>query len=217
MCFHAATISDLATGDIICTACSFVIEKYYDTPVTTSFTEPDHKWKNYILNVCANMCVNDCIATESLTRFRSLISTTIAKQREIAAYALYETLLKHNVGKTVEEVSFYTEVLPKAIWKVEKSVHCEYDEKVENYLDKFCYFNDLTRRDAAQIRKLIVNNVQLLEAVEGRHPQNVATALIILYCEKNNISKTMKSICDTCGTSVSSAQQMLKKLKTVCI
>jgi transcription initiation factor TFIIIB Brf1 subunit/transcription initiation factor TFIIB len=168
------------------------------------------------------MNLNDCIIEESFTNFEKLVLSLKSlnlKRKEIAAYALYEILLKNGVGKTVEEVSFYTEVPVKALWRIEAHIKCNYVDCASNYLEKFCYFNNLSRRDAAQIRKLLDSsnpeNFELLDVVEGCHSPNIAGALIFLHCEKIECSKSMKSICEVCNISVSSVQQIVKKIRSI--
>jgi len=214
MCDHSIQIFDSISADCVCSLCAHVLYKDYSSPKFIPEEEYHPQWSSFFLNCCANMNIADGIASEALTLFNKRNTKSIrGKKKALAAYTLYETMLKHNVGKTVEEISFYTEVTTKAIWSVEKTFQCPYSDCVENYVEKLCYFLDLTRRDAAQIRKIISNNE--LDIVDGRRPQNIAVALIYYYCDKKEMSKSLKNVCTVCNVSISSVQQILKKLRNI--
>jgi transcription initiation factor TFIIIB Brf1 subunit/transcription initiation factor TFIIB len=223
MCEHKETVDDYSTGDCVCIICGLVIDQCYsDVSCGENIrTSAEAIWRTYFLEICANLNLSESVATDCFYLFQRYSKSLVYKRfrkRDLAAYSLYRTVLNNGVGKTVEEVCLFAGVPTQSVWKIEKEIQLTAnEEKPENHVDKFCYFLDLTRRDGAKIRKVLTSN-EVLDSVEGCRPQNIAVAVIIIFCETCKIDKTVNFICQTCGVSVSSVRQIVKKLRNkICI
>ena len=107
---NSIQIFDSIIADCIILVMHTRIYKDYSSPKFILLKKKYHpQWSSLFLNCYANMNIADGIASEALALFNKRNTKSLrGKKKALAAYTLYETMLKHNVGKTVEEISLYT-------------------------------------------------------------------------------------------------------------
>ena len=225
-CDHSITFDDNITGDSVCLKCGLVLEVLQGVSnlVVEELVEEvtknarDKDWAAaFFLDVCSNLNLNDSIARDSALKFKALLRKAENKslrRKDIAAYSLYAVILRHGVGKTAEEIALFAGVQVKSIWHVERENPLNVEERAENYVNKFCYFVGLTRRDAAKVYAAL-QHTDLLDSVEGCRPQNIAVAVISMYCEKYVKHFKLGEICQICGVSVASIRKIVKHLNKI--
>ena len=131
------------------------------------------------------------------------------KDTEIVIYALYESLNRHNLPRTPQELQVYSGILPARLWSIEnclqlKTTPCRAIDMIERY----CVILNLDFSDIVTMKGIIKNMFGLGHI----HPQCLISVVIYLYCKEAKKDISVRKICQTCGVSTSNMYKILQKI-----
>jgi transcription initiation factor TFIIIB Brf1 subunit/transcription initiation factor TFIIB len=130
--------------------------------------------------------------------------------KELAAYALYETLSKEGASKTKREIGFFTGCQPTRLFDVESALNLE--ETLENpcdYIGRFCRLLDMSNTETAKIRAELYH----WRFLDGVTAQCAAAVAIHWFCVENKKKMSLRRICDSCDVSPANVSSVSRRLK----
>jgi transcription initiation factor TFIIIB Brf1 subunit/transcription initiation factor TFIIB len=129
----------------------------------------------------------------------------------LAAYAIYETLSRHQVPRSVQEIEYLTGSKPGKMFAVESALklsdtlNCPLD-----FIGRFCSLLELKFTDETIIREIAKNTVRL--RLSNVRPQCAVAVIIQLYCKEKKYKITLKKICEICGVSPTNVHNLIRKM-----
>ena len=157
--------------------------------------------------------------------------------RHLAAYSICHILLDNASSFTLSDVAKLTDMSTRKLWYLEKLLrHPKYGgverkrnvandaepsadddddepcERPEQYVQNFCFYLDIPRKDAAHISKALRMCRENLPA--GSRPKNVAAATMLIYgMKKYNTLLTLGRISQMTHVSQGSILRLSRKMK----
>jgi len=156
----------------------------------------------------------DNIISYTHSYFKSLKNDSHVKEKKfadktIASYALYETLSRHKLPYTANEIEYFTGTPCKMLWKVENCLHfSEMLNNPQDFVDRYCSSLDLDFYKT-KIIKGIVGNMYGLGDIR---PSCVVAAVIYLYCKELGLQMPMKTVCEACFVSTGNMYKIIRRL-----
>lgn len=214
-------VEDHREGFIICTLCSFVIDKVFSFQPNISFPHKQQgSFKTYkksdcdgesaIKDICSNYHVTDQVTQQCLALFnraRLRLKGRNIPINTIAAFAIYRGLMEESIPRSAQEILVMTGVDLTQIFDVEKI--CDMG------LAPIPSSNDFVERFGAQCGlsyqsiKIIKEKCALVNDIcENYAPHTIAAGLIFMYDKK----LTTRYVAEVCGVSASSIYKIVKKL-----
>lgn len=222
-CSHSNTIDDEIDGSCVCIECGLVLEQLYfhsykfkekDVCTEESELNADSKILVFLKDICENAFVVESFVHYSFSYFLQLkkdpaILAKKFKSEEVASYALYETLSRHNVPHTAKEIEHFTGTSCKLLWAIENCLHVtETLNNPQDFAERYCTLLNLDWYNMKMIKGISGNMFGLGDI----RPSCVIAAVIFLYCKENNIAMTMKKVCEVCDVSTGNMYKIIKRL-----
>ena len=214
MCDHVNVIEDDIVSDLICTDCGLVLDRTYQT------SRECHIAENYnedirisLSNICNNAQINEGVVNDAMRIYQRIVqelSTSKFRRDDIIAFSLYEAVLRNEIGMSPHEVASHCNVCPKKLHTIEKILYKKsvYDPPTA-YVERFAYFLNLEFSATSIIKGILLN----MYGMGGVRPQNLAAAVIYLYCSQNNLKKTLREVCEVCNVSATSVGKIVSDLR----
>lgn len=212
-CAHSRTIEDATEGNTVCVLCGLVLGQVFLPTYSVNWCEKeDIDSYTFLADVCDRACIVNCIREESYARFMKLMKCPqhVFKEREVIAYALYETLIRHKNPHTPTEIAFLCNVNSNALWKIEKVLlSCDTPQPLD-FLNRFCGKLNLNWRDNVEIAKLLKSFPDI---------GNIRSQCIVCVCIHIHVKNTrkklkLKDICDVCLVSTANVHKIIRLIKT---
>lgn len=218
-CTHSETIDDDREGECVCLQCGLVLEKIYQTQKyeATPFVDSQNdtsEINKFLQDVGAHANI-----PQSLLQYAECYFQKIKKQldgmkkfkdKEMASYALLETLSRHKVPRPAQEISFFTTTETTKLFAVETALNIrETLSHPLDYSDRFCALLGLSFWDSKMIKGIVFN----MFGLGNVRPQTVVALVIYLYCIEKNISMSLTEICEVCSVSSTNIYKLSRNLK----
>lgn len=219
-CSHEKTIDDDREGFCVCLQCGLVLEPIYQQgwsceakPLHLSPREEDEA-DTFLRDVGSRAEIPQGIVESSLSYFRKIRQQLSPhkrrfNRRDVASYALYETLSREGASRTKREIGFYTGCNVAKLWDVESSLDLEDTlEDPGDYIGRFCFLLGIKNIEIAKIRSVLSDWTFL----EGVTPQCAAAASIFWFCSENKKQMTLKRVCEACDVSSANISSIIKRM-----
>ena len=206
---------DWHEGTIVCTECGSVIDE--GVSVMSEITLPvqgelqiNDKVKEIMLDLSANGNIAKDIEQTAFEVFEAINKKLCNfKTQEKAAFAIYQACKKHGVARTVQEVTGFSGVPSKILFKMEGIIGHIVDIKPSGIADRVGGCLGLGFKDLKKIKE----KADKVYREQGHHsPQSILGATILNFCQENNIRIKPVDICNTLGISNSSLIRTKKKI-----
>lgn len=222
-CSHQETIDDDREGYCVCIECGLVLEQIYQQgelclkkPLNLLSLREEDEADTFLRDVCSRAEIPPGISQAALSYFRKIRQQLLPHKRkfgyrDVASYALYETLSRVGASRTKREISFYTGCNVARLWDVESLLDLEDTlEDPSDYIGRFCFLLGIKSAEVAKIRRVLCDWTFL----EGVTPQCAAAACIFWFCSENNKSITLKKVCEACDVSSANISGIIRKMST---
>jgi transcription initiation factor TFIIIB Brf1 subunit/transcription initiation factor TFIIB len=213
-CLHKETVEDEREGFEVCTLCGLVLQQLFGNASPAKQTEEKNVLVyNFLLDTCAHAHIPNFIADYANSYFNKIYKK--AKSRKttdiaIAAYCLYETLSRHQIPRTPQEIEQYTNIKESTLWLIETVINSKHThDHPLDYVERFCSLLELPYEHM----KIIYGICGNMFGHGGRRPQCVVAAVIYLYCKEQKIHLPLKNICETCGASATVIYKIVRSMK----
>jgi transcription initiation factor TFIIIB Brf1 subunit/transcription initiation factor TFIIB len=235
-CLHNTTIDDEQSGDCVCIKCGLVLEQLYMLDYkhkqhiethphahTTQIVEGELNTSSIIAQFLVDIGHNAHIPLSIInhaTWYSEIVKGQLRDKKikftnkEIAAFALYETLNERGVSRTVQEIAVYTQVSCTSLWDIECAVTKPNTLiNPQNLVERYCTALQLSYGYMSEIRTIVGN----MYGMGGIRPQCLVAAAIYLYCHSelypnSGPTPSLKQICDVCIVSPTTVNKIIKKL-----
>jgi transcription initiation factor TFIIIB Brf1 subunit/transcription initiation factor TFIIB len=118
--------------------------------------------------------------------------------RDIASYALYETLSREGASRTKREIEFFTGCKTAKLFEIESALALEETlEDPSDYIERYAISLGLSRQDSAKMRS-VFSGWDFLHRVSS---QCAAAVTIHYFCVENQKKISLKNICLACDVS----------------
>ena len=222
-CSHLQTVDNDREGECVCTECGLVLESLYTATYedmhmsATSYTA-DSNIYSFVSDICHNGCMPEGVITYAMNYYRKLC-TKLRKQfpeRNIAAYAVYETLNRFEATRTAEEIEHFSGVKIRDIWLIESNISTDAAlNDPTGYVQRYASLLGLKYCHQLFIKEVIVLMENSLNI--GNIKANCLVAVTIYLASKELGEKLMlKKICEVCDISTTSVHRVLRKLEQEC-
>jgi transcription initiation factor TFIIIB Brf1 subunit/transcription initiation factor TFIIB len=135
------------------------------------------------------------------------------KDKELAAYAIYETLCRHHIPRTIKEIEYFTAIDASTLFSIESLLNVkETFNQPLDYVDRFCTLLEIPFWDTKTI-KGIVFNLDEQEKLKDVRPQCVVALAIHLYCKEKKIKIGISKICEICDVSCANIYKLVRVIK----
>jgi transcription initiation factor TFIIIB Brf1 subunit/transcription initiation factor TFIIB len=228
-CLHQQTIIDDREGDSVCLLCGLVLEVVYQQEwrwdrggggggeAYSPYENASDPTFNFLLDVAAHAEIQKCIVQQTFSYFKKIKikleqRTPKFPDRVLASYALYETLSRNNVSRSVQEIEFFTNCNLAKLWAVESAL---------NLKDTLCHPLDYVERFCSQLSikftemKVIKGIVGNMFGLGGIRPQCVVAVVIYLYCREIKHKLALAKICEVCDVSSTNIYAIIRKMKSM--
>lgn len=221
VCNHLQTVENEREGESVCVDCGLVLEPLY-IEETFGKTEIQNYFDTtvlFITDVCKNACISDGVIPQAFSSYKKLRQELHSKFRDkdIAAYAIYETLNRLEIPRTAEEIQHFSGVKLKDIWLIEANVTVKTVlSEASSYVNRCCNLLSIEYHDQLFIRKA-VNALQNCSQVGSLKTTCCVAVVIYLATKRCCIVLTLKQICEACGISTTSIHRILRKMRKDCL
>ena len=215
-CLHSKTVDDDIEGSCVCLECGLVLEplflhNFIPAKCSLDFCEI----RAFLTDVCANAAMPEYIISYTYQYFKSLSNDYAIKEKKfnkkaIAAYALYETLCRHKIPRTIAEIEYFTGVTSNVIWNIETSLTIsETLSYPQDFVERFCTLLKIKFCHTKIIKRIVGN----MSGMGNIRPKCVVAAVIYMYCKQKNLKMSMKKICEVCFVSTGNMYKIIKNLR----
>jgi transcription initiation factor TFIIIB Brf1 subunit/transcription initiation factor TFIIB len=220
-CPHSQTVDDDREGECICLLCGLVLEPLYQSQRNEGacFTERENDIQeihNFLQDVGAHANIPQSLICYTEDYFRIIKKQLTGEKkkkfvdRDLASYALLETLCRHKVPRTVQEISYFTATETSKLFAVETALNIrEVLGHPQEYSDRFCALLGLSFWDSKQIRGIVFN----MFGLGNVRPQTVVALVVFLYCKEKKINIPLKLICEVCSVSSTNINKLARDVK----
>jgi transcription initiation factor TFIIIB Brf1 subunit/transcription initiation factor TFIIB len=170
---------------------------------------------NFLLDVAAHAEIQKCFVQQTFSYFNK-IKRKLEKRtpkfpdRVLASYALYETLSRNGVSRSVQEIEFFTSCNLTKLWAVESALNLK-DTLCHplDYVERFCTQLSIKFHEMKVIRGIVGN----MFGLGGIRPQCVVAVVIYLYCREIKRKMSLATICAVCDVSSTNIYAIIRKMK----
>jgi transcription initiation factor TFIIIB Brf1 subunit/transcription initiation factor TFIIB len=216
-CPHTETIDDDQQGECICLQCGLVLEPVYQTQVneTRHFNDPENDMREideFLKDVGEHAGIPLSIINYTEWYFQKIKKQLLAKKKfkdkDIASYALYETLCRHKIPRTVQEIIYFTSTTAKQMFAIESELNIkETLNHPLDYCDRFCSLLGIDFWDGKIIKGIVFN----MFGLGNVRPQSVVALVVYLYCKEKKLEITLTDICEVCSVSASNIYKLVRE------
>ncbi len=215
-CDHPQVIEDYHEGTTVCTHCGLVLD-VIRLPSYRSEKNYDFEKKLNTQGFLENVCEKAGIP-HSILEYTAWYATNIENQLKhekivkngIISFALYETLLRFQIPRSPQEISFFTGIPTSTLWFIEKKLSSSViKSSPQDYVERFTSLLGLDYTHNSTIKTIVSN----LYGMGDVRPACLIAVVIHLFCKEKKIKKTVKEICESCGVSSASMYKIMKKMK----
>jgi transcription initiation factor TFIIIB Brf1 subunit/transcription initiation factor TFIIB len=223
-CPHSTTIDDDKEGTCVCTQCGLVLEQLYmlncehlgdGRSIEENIYFDVYNIYIFLKDACENASISYNMISYSISYFKLLKKDETIKEKKfsdvaIASYALYETLCRHHIPRTAQEIEYFTNIPCSIFWKIEACL--EFTETLHNpqdYVERYCALLNMTYYETRMIRGIVGN----LYGMGDIKPSCLIACVIYLYCKEIGKKMTRKNICEVCFVSTGNITKLTKKLR----
>jgi transcription initiation factor TFIIIB Brf1 subunit/transcription initiation factor TFIIB len=220
-CPHSETIDDDREGECICLQCGLVLEPLYQIqkPEATFFTDPQsdlQEISQFLQNVGAHGNIPQSVLTYTMSYFKKIKKQLVGKKKfkdkDLASYALLETLCRHKIPRTVIEISYLTQTDTNKLFSIETALNInETLSHPQDYSDRFCTLLGLSFCDSKIIKKIVLNMCHLGNA--NARPQTIVALVVYLYCKEKDIIMPLTKICEICSVSSANIYKLARNVQ----
>jgi transcription initiation factor TFIIIB Brf1 subunit/transcription initiation factor TFIIB len=216
VCYHSNTVDDERDGTNVCTDCGLVLDTLLFPTSTanprTNEGDENYKIKYFIKDVCANAHIPESICNYSYFFYKKIRKDEVLKKiknNQLAAFAIYNTLHRFEVPRSLEEISHYTGENIKRVLTIEaEATLTENRNDPTHFVDRFCSLLQLEYFDSNIIKSIVGNMYGM---------GNVKTSCLIatcihLFCREKKRKIMLKTICAVCSVSPTSVHRIMKCL-----
>jgi transcription initiation factor TFIIIB Brf1 subunit/transcription initiation factor TFIIB len=216
-CSHSDTIDDDREGTCVCTQCGLVLEQLFQQQ--QSFAVKDKiDFSNvfcFMKDVCANASIPNCLISYAFDYFKLLKSDMVLKGKRfkdewLASYALYETLSRHKIPRTVNEMEYFTGVPMQTFWNIESCL--SFNDTLndsQDFVARFCTLLNISYLNA----KCIESIVGKMKDVGEIRSSSIVAGVIYLYCRETACKINLKTICEVCAVSTGNMYKIIQKIE----
>jgi transcription initiation factor TFIIIB Brf1 subunit/transcription initiation factor TFIIB len=215
-CPHKETIEDDREGYEVCTQCGLVLQQLFGNVSRLIEEEKNVSVYNFLLDTCANAHIPSFIVDYANSYFNKICAVVKKDKRRkntdlaIAAYCLYESLSRHQIPRTAQEIEQYTNIETSTLWAIESALNIKYTlDHPLDFVDRFCALLELPFYHAKIIKGIVGN----MFGLGNIRPQCVVGVVIFLYCKEQKIRLSIKNISETCGVSSTNIYKIVKNIK----
>ena len=222
-CNHMRTVEDHNTGDTVCTACGLCIgpvfaPSYRDAIRSGPVHSTDNSYiRDLILDICEHLDMPTSQADYACWIYKTIIPQLFGSKwsnarwsTTVAAYAVFESSVRHQSPRTPQEVSFFAGVTTTDLWAVERSLSSNVDDaKPSEYVSRYCDWLGLRHFPYQSAIKEIVDNMY---GMRDSRSSCIVACVIFLFSKEHDLKLSMKTVCETCAVSASSVQNLMKKM-----
>ena len=226
-CPHKSTIDDDRDGVSICTDCGKIVEQ-----ILYPYTNSNYAMDNYstqhsniyyhIEEACNIGNLPDCLIeyTEEWYKRLKYHLTTIAdkqmqkiKDKDLASYALADSLYIFETPRTLQEIESYTETSVEILCSIQKlmqnksSIDSADDPTL--YADRYCANLNLSFHHIKMIKGIIRNMFGLGHLC----PNTIVATVIYLYQKEQKLGIKLKDICEACIVSPGNIHKIIRGLQ----
>ncbi|CAM6054245.1 unnamed protein product [Sphagnum tenellum] len=215
-------VIDEREGTRVCTLCGLVLDStiFLDTTTPTSYpAEPSHyesgnsKFAEYIRDVCSNNHIPRVVADDAIQQFRRQAHPGMSKSESMAAYAIYDTLIRHKTPRALSEIQFCTDVSAKKLWKLEAREECRIVlTKPSDFMPRIEVPLGLTHKES----RAICQEADALQNSIHAAPQSLLATVVYLRMRRSSTrqcTRTLKDISEMCRVSVSCIKRTRTKIE----
>ena len=222
-CAHRRTVDDFNTGDTVCIDCGLCLDAVYapnyahymqSHPMHNSAHSPI---REFITDVCEHAGLPNNLIDYTIWVYKSMLPQ-LAKTKycyarngnAVAAFALYESAIRHQTPLTSQEISFYSGISTAELWGIERALHDNTnDAPPSQYVERYCQWIGIHYFPHQSIIKTISDN---MFGMRNSRSSCIVATVMFLYSKEHNLNHTLKLICETCGVSASCVQKLIKTL-----
>lgn len=214
-CDHVNCWEDTHEGIFVCIDCGLVIEdrlqlNNYEQCIPARKSDIE----TFLTDICHNANLPSGIIPYTLWYLKSVKSRDDKKmfnEKQLAIFALYESLNRHDIPRTPQELEYYSGIKYTMLWKIENTLMLKTTlAKSENWIEKFCILLEIDFKHVYTLKNIVRN----MFGFGGVQPQSLAALVIHLYCKEQHIPITLKKICEFCVVSTSAIAKLKKKMHT---
>ena len=216
-CPHSKTIDDDREGQCVCLQCGKVLDQIFQAQSNEGV--PFHDEENnaninsFLLDVGAHAEIPLSILKYAECYFqvikKQLQEKKKFKDKELASYALYETLHRHKIPRPMPEITYFCDVNPVKLFAIETALNIKETlcHPLE-YSDRFCTLLGLSFWDSKIIKGIVFN----MFGFGNVRPQSVVAVVVYLYCKEKEINIPLSQICETCSVSSTNIYKLARKV-----
>lgn len=224
-CLHNQTVDDEREGNSICISCGLVLQPIFlETSWETEKRQSMHfdqdlKGRSrefFFRDLGANAHICESI-THDAGLYYDKIKNNLKDHKPkfndnvLAAYALYETLSKHKVSRSVQEIEYLTGSKPGKMFAVESALNLTETLNCPlHFVSRFCSMLQLSFIDETIIRNIVKNATKL--KLSNMRSQCTVAVIIQLFCKEKRYKITLKKICEICGVSPTNIHTLIRKM-----
>lgn len=219
-CKHQQTVDDDREGYSVCVLCALVLEPIYQQDGREKFSKTIVKAVespiiSFLLDVAAHAHIPQFIIDYSISYWKKIKIQLKGHRpritdRTLASYALYETLCRNNLPRTVQEIECITLCKRAKLFAVESALNLQDAANHPlDYVERFCSLLDIDFYEMKIIRGIVGN----MFGLGGIRPQCVVAVVIFLHCKETNKDLQITKICEVCDVSSTNIYAIVRKMK----
>jgi len=176
-------------------------------------------YKTYLFlkDICANGFMPNYLVSYAFSYFKKLRNDAAIKRRKfkddaVAAFALYETMSRHEIPRTVNEIEYVTGVPSNQLFSIEGCLH---------FSDTLNNPQDFVERYCSQLANITYFDIKIIKGIVGNmygmgdvRPNTIVAAIIYLYCKEVDLKQSIKTICEVCGVSSYNVYKIVRNLRS---
>ena len=219
MCLHLNTVICHREGEVVCCDCSRVIDEkleYEEIHVQPdlSYLTSEFCDYNHLTQICSKFHICETIAISKVfDEYEALKnqSSTDFKKEELMSYAIYKYLKLENSPRTLKDISKYSNISTKTLWKIEKSHKQESPpptavELINTYYNYF----ELSFKEKEYISKLAEKCEKMGHSFS---PSTTCAGLIYYFMKTEKKKISLNQVSRVCYCSSMSVCRFLKRYK----
>lgn len=183
------------TGDCVCADCGLVLEQIYlpaykHTQHSSRMVSYEEEFtglgyvERFLSDISHNANIPVCIITQTLHRFNDIKQQLHDlkckfKDREMAAFALYDVLNTENIPRTILEIEICTQISCSVLWKIERALPntCVGGTTATDLVERYCTCLEINYVRMCNIREIVSN----MYGMGNVQPQCLVAIAIHLY------------------------------------
>ena len=152
----------------------------------------------------------------AITRTNNVLSTCLdikgVQRFHLAAFVIYNILIEDDTPRTIDQISYYTNVSVAKIWGMQKFIPAKV-MRTEHCIEVIGRELELNYRNVLTVEKI----VSIMSGSSGVQTATIIATVIYLYMKEiHSVPKLLlKDICTACNVSPGSVHKFISKLSPV--